>query len=256
MTQAKLDVAKAGAATSYMSGFANEFATEALPEALPVGRNSPQRVAYGLYAEQISGSAFTAPRAHNRRSWLYRTRPAAMHKPFVRIEQTTRWVSRFDEVPPSPNQLRWSPPPMPARPSSAALRRFKRSSNFAAHEDGGVFFSKGEQRVYDDSHFRLDVSCARPYHVNRHCHAGMVIQHSNQRTAAQVVVHEPCRQLRDSASIKDSLHHHFAIAEFVPYANILVLNLALCVLEQPRGAQPLAPADNAVVCEQTFFAIH
>nr|WP_329955795.1 homogentisate 1,2-dioxygenase [Cupriavidus necator] len=93
MTQAKLDVPKAGAATSYMSGFANEFATEALPGALPVGRNSPQRVAYGLYAEQISGSAFTAPRAHNRRSWLYRIRPAAMHKPFVRIEQTTRWVS-------------------------------------------------------------------------------------------------------------------------------------------------------------------
>jgi homogentisate 1,2-dioxygenase len=67
----------------YMSGFANEFATEALPGALPAHRNSPQRVAYGLYAEQISGTAFTAARSHNRRSWLYRIRPAAMHGTFV-----------------------------------------------------------------------------------------------------------------------------------------------------------------------------
>ncbi len=68
----------------YQSGFANEFATEALPGALPQGRNSPQRVAYGLYAEQLSGTAFTAPRSHNRRSWLYRIRPAAVHQPFTR----------------------------------------------------------------------------------------------------------------------------------------------------------------------------
>ena len=115
MTQTQLHAADTAVA-EYMSGFANEFATEALPGALPVGRNSPQRVAYGLYAEQLSGTAFTAPRAHNRRSWLYRIRPAAMHKSFVRIEQT-RWVSRFDEVAPSPNQLRWSPPAMPTEPT-------------------------------------------------------------------------------------------------------------------------------------------
>ena len=115
MTQTQLHAADTQVA-EYMSGFANEFATEALPGALPVGRNSPQRAPYGLYAEQVSGTAFTAPRAHNRRSWLYRIRPAAMHKPFVRIEQD-RWQSRFDEVPPSPNQLRWSPPPMPTVPT-------------------------------------------------------------------------------------------------------------------------------------------
>ncbi|TWG85979.1 homogentisate 1,2-dioxygenase [Cupriavidus gilardii J11] len=97
----------------YQSGFANEFATEALPGALPVGQNSPQRVPYGLYAEQLSGTAFTAPRAHNRRSWLYRIRPAAMHQHFEPLAQS-RIVSRFDEVPPSPNQMRWSPPPMPS----------------------------------------------------------------------------------------------------------------------------------------------
>ena len=67
---------------AYLSGFGNEFATEALPGALPQGRNSPQRCPYGLYAEQISGTAFTAPRHANRRSWLYRIRPSVTHRPF------------------------------------------------------------------------------------------------------------------------------------------------------------------------------
>jgi homogentisate 1,2-dioxygenase len=63
----------------YMSGFGNSFETEALPGALPIGRNSPQRCAYGLYAEQLSGSPFTAPRGTNERSWLYRIRPSVKH---------------------------------------------------------------------------------------------------------------------------------------------------------------------------------
>ena len=63
----------------YMSGFGNGFETEALPGALPVGRNSPQKCPYGLYAEQLSGSPFTAPRTTNERSWLYRIRPTVMH---------------------------------------------------------------------------------------------------------------------------------------------------------------------------------
>jgi len=67
----------------YMTGFGNHFASEAIAGALPVGRNSPQQVALGLYAEQLSGTAFTAPRADNRRSWLYRIRPAAIHGPFA-----------------------------------------------------------------------------------------------------------------------------------------------------------------------------
>jgi len=73
--------------TGYQSGFGNEFATEAQPGTLPIGRNSPQRAAHGLYAEQLSGTAFTAPRHANRRSWLYRIRPAAMHGPFTAFEQ-------------------------------------------------------------------------------------------------------------------------------------------------------------------------
>jgi homogentisate 1,2-dioxygenase len=100
----------------YMTGFANEFATEALPGALPEGRNSPQRAAYGLYAEQLSGTAFTAPRHSNRRSWLYRIRPAAVHEPFAPLANT-RLLSRFDEVPTPPNQLRWDPLPYADAPT-------------------------------------------------------------------------------------------------------------------------------------------
>jgi len=101
--------------SGYLSGFGNEFATEALPGALPQHRNSPQQVAYGLYAEQLSGTAFTAPRSHNRRSWLYRIRPAAVHGSFVPLD-APRLVSRFDNPAP-PNQLRWSPLPMPTVPT-------------------------------------------------------------------------------------------------------------------------------------------
>src|SRR6476659_6913385 len=93
--------ALADAALSYQSGFGNEFATEALPGALPQGQNSPQRAPYGLYAEQLSGTAFTAPRGANRRSWLYRIRPAAKHSPFKPYEHA-RWTSDFSSVPASP----------------------------------------------------------------------------------------------------------------------------------------------------------
>jgi len=97
----------------YQSGFGNEFATEAVAGALPVGRNSPQRVAHGLYAEQVSGTAFTAPRHANRRSWLYRIRPAAMHGPFQAYTRAPGFHNDFGDGPVSPDQLRWSPLPMP-----------------------------------------------------------------------------------------------------------------------------------------------
>ena len=99
----------------YMSGFGNHFATEAEAGTLPEGQNSPQRVAHGLYAEQLSGSAFTAPRAENRRSWLYRIRPAAMHGPFERCMQP-RLHDDFGDGPVSPDQMRWSPMPLPDTP--------------------------------------------------------------------------------------------------------------------------------------------
>jgi homogentisate 1,2-dioxygenase len=103
--------------SQYQSGFGNEFATEAIPGALPQEQNSPQVAPLGLYAEQISGTAFTAPRSHNRRSWLYRIRPAAMHQPFAPLENSAL-VGDFSSVPPTPpDQLRWDPLPMPAQPT-------------------------------------------------------------------------------------------------------------------------------------------
>ena len=101
---------------AYQSGFGNEFATEALPGALPVGRNSPQQCAYGLYAEQFTGSAFTALRGDNKRSWLYRIRPAAMHGPFARKAQHGL-TSDFTQTPTPPNQLRWNPLALPTAPT-------------------------------------------------------------------------------------------------------------------------------------------
>ena len=99
---------------NYQSGFGNEFATEALPGVLPVGQNSPQKVAHGLYAEQLSGTAFTAPRSDNQRSWLYRIRPAAMHQPFAKVFHPTLQSGPFTELSASPNQLRWNPFPIPS----------------------------------------------------------------------------------------------------------------------------------------------
>ena len=76
-------------ALRYMTGFGGHFESEAVEGALPKGRNSPQRPAFGLYAEQLSGSAFTSPRHENRRSWLYRMRPTADHRPFTRYDGAT-----------------------------------------------------------------------------------------------------------------------------------------------------------------------
>ncbi len=108
--------AEPAATPVYQSGFGNEFATEALPGALPIGQNSPQQCPYGLYAEQLSGTAFTAPRGANRRSWTYRIRPAAVHEPF-RLIDAGRLESRFGSVAPPPDRLRWDPLPLPGVPT-------------------------------------------------------------------------------------------------------------------------------------------
>ena len=97
----------------YQSGFGNEFATEALPGALPEGQNSPQRAPYGLYAELISGTAFTQPRADNLRSWVYRLRPSAVHGAYKPIENGQLRTPPFDEGVLTPQQTRWDPAPIP-----------------------------------------------------------------------------------------------------------------------------------------------
>jgi len=99
----------------YQSGFGNGFETEALPGALPIGRNSPQKVAYGLYAEQLSGSPFTAPRASNERSWLYRIRPSVRHSGRFRKVDAGLWRSAPDPEFHAPiGPMRWNPVPIPS----------------------------------------------------------------------------------------------------------------------------------------------
>lgn len=100
-----------------LRGLGNAFESEAIAGALPVGQNSPQRTPLGLYAEQLSGTAFTAPRAENRRTWVYRLRPSADHGPLRPVEAPPpRWETGPFAEPPDPNRLRWGPLPPPASP--------------------------------------------------------------------------------------------------------------------------------------------
>ena len=96
-------------ALRYQTGFGGHFETEAVSGALPKGRNSPQRPAFGLYTEQLSGSAFTAPRHENRRSWLYRMRPTADHRPFVPYSGAKLFAAPPSTDALAPNRLRWDP---------------------------------------------------------------------------------------------------------------------------------------------------
>jgi homogentisate 1,2-dioxygenase len=98
----------------YMTGFGNEFATEALPNALPKAQNSPQVCEYGLYAEQLSGTAFTLPRSKNERSWLYKIRPSVVHNKFQPLAHAGFCDPAALVV--DPNQHRWDPPPLPSSP--------------------------------------------------------------------------------------------------------------------------------------------
>ncbi len=100
----------------YQTGFGSFFETEALAGALPRGKNSPQQCSYGLYAEQLNGSAFTAPRGENRRTWLYRIQPAVVHLPFQPF--THKSIDGLASLGPvTPNQLRWDPPALPKEPT-------------------------------------------------------------------------------------------------------------------------------------------
>ena len=126
----------------YMTGFGNDFQTEALPDALPVGRNSPQKCAYGLYAEQLSGSPFTAPRSINERSWLYRIRPSVKHTgKYSKIDYP------FWKTAPNINhndfpigQYRWDPFPIPTKNTSFldGVRTISTSGDVNTHAGMGA----------------------------------------------------------------------------------------------------------------------
>jgi homogentisate 1,2-dioxygenase len=125
--------------TDYMSGFGNEFATEAVAGALPDGRNSPQRPAFGLYVEQFSGTAFTVPRDRNLRSWFYRMQPSAMHKAFTPYAGAERWeTAPIGHAPFSPNRLRWDPLGIPETPTDWVDGLVTWAGNGAADGQNGI----------------------------------------------------------------------------------------------------------------------
>jgi homogentisate 1,2-dioxygenase len=120
----------------YSCGFGNFVSSEALPHALP-DHNSPQRCPYGLYAEQLSGTAFTAPRASNRHTWLYRIRPSVMHSAFAALAHPHLGCGETG-IDVAPNQLRWDPLPIPSAPTDFVDGLITYGANGAAEQQSGT----------------------------------------------------------------------------------------------------------------------
>ncbi|WP_283149487.1 homogentisate 1,2-dioxygenase [Silvimonas soli] len=140
----------------YQSGFGNEFASEALPGALPQGRNSPQHCPYDLYAEQISGTAFTAPRASNRRSWLYRLRPTAGQVTNQRLEHPG-FPAQLESAP-APEPLRWSPLGVPDAPTDFidGLQLYVGNGDPALHAGFGIYLYAANRSMVDRTFCNAD----------------------------------------------------------------------------------------------------
>ncbi|HVW44932.1 MAG TPA: homogentisate 1,2-dioxygenase [Amycolatopsis sp.] len=118
-----------GTKLEYSAGFGNEHHSEAVPGALPVGRNSPQRAPLGLYAEQHSATAFTEPRSHNRRTWVYRIRPSAAHPAFRPVDDGAVRSAPITDGVADPNRLRWNAPPLPDTPTDFVDGLFTAGAN-------------------------------------------------------------------------------------------------------------------------------
>jgi homogentisate 1,2-dioxygenase len=141
------------ASPGYQSGFCNEFSSEAVAGALPVGVNSPQRVPFGLYAEQLSGTAFTVPRRESRRSWLYRIRPSALHGEFSRVDNG---MLGGPYCAATPNRLRWDPLPLPSSPTDFVAGLLTIGSSGATENPAGATIhiyraNLSMQRVFFDA---------------------------------------------------------------------------------------------------------
>lgn len=143
---------------AYQSGFGNHFATEALAGALPKGRNSPQKAPYGLYAEQLSGTAFTAPRDANRRTWTYRIRPSAVHWPFRPLDNGRLRSAPIGDGTVSPNQLRWNPIPIPDAPTDFVDGMVTMGANgdAGAHSGIGIHLYAANKFMHDRFMFDAD----------------------------------------------------------------------------------------------------
>lgn len=126
-----------------LRGFGNVFASEAVSGALPPHQNSPQRVPLGLYAEQLSGSAFTAPRDRNFHTWTYRLRPSADHGAYRPIDLAPRWATGpFVDAPAEPNRLRWDAPPSPSTPTTLIESVATLAGNGSPDDHQGVAISR------------------------------------------------------------------------------------------------------------------
>jgi homogentisate 1,2-dioxygenase len=142
-----------------LTGFANHHETEAVPGALPVGRNSPQHAPYGLYAEQLSGTAFTAPRSENRKSWLYRIRPTAQHGQYVAYAKASLIRSApIAEAPPTPNRLRWAPLALPSVSIDFidSLTTYVANGDVAAQSGCAVHLYAANQSMVDRAFLNAD----------------------------------------------------------------------------------------------------
>ena len=142
----------------YMTGFGNEFSSEALSGALPVGRFSPQKVAFGLYAEKFSGTAFTAPREHNFRNWFYRIRPSVLHGEFRPIDSRLILTGLDDVAEATPNQLRWDPYPLPAEPTDFldGLMTVASNGNAKMQAGMGIHIYAANQSMQDRYFYNAD----------------------------------------------------------------------------------------------------
>ena len=123
--------------TKYLSGFGNHFSSEARPNTLPLEQNSPQKAPQGLYPEQLSGSAFTMPRAHNLYTWLYRIRPSVMHKHFEPLKEVSEKTFMKPQYT-NPNQMRWNPLQQPS-PGTDFVKGIRTvCGNGHSHEQRGI----------------------------------------------------------------------------------------------------------------------
>ncbi len=123
---------------NYMSGFGNEFETEALPGALPIGQFTPQKVKYNLYTEQFSSTAFTAPRAANRRTWLYRLRPSVVQGDYTAIDNALIRTAPITEAITPPTMMRWSPIDIPSKPTDFIDGLITMAANGSANAQSGI----------------------------------------------------------------------------------------------------------------------
>jgi homogentisate 1,2-dioxygenase len=160
ITRARQADTPVGTHPGYMPGFGNDFETEALPGALPQGQNSPQRCAYGLYAEQLSGTPFTAPRGQNERTWCYRIRPSVRHTGRFRETEVAYWRSAPDIVPGvvSLGQFRWDPIPMPASPETfvTGMRTMATAGDVATQVGLAIHTYAANADMVDDYFYSAD----------------------------------------------------------------------------------------------------